>query len=109
MRWLLLVAASVAIDSLHPPAFQSEARAFVPPVADAFALPAAQDSAPRVVLDNARVRAYRTTAAALGRVEHGSAVVVSLERASLGNAVWMDNAAAGGGGMHGAIVGVPAK
>jgi quercetin dioxygenase-like cupin family protein len=110
MRWLLLVAASIAvIDSPHPPAFQSEGRAFVPPPVDALALPAAQDSAPRVVLDNARVRAYRTTAAALGRVEHGSAVVVSLEGASLGNAVWMDNAAAGGGVMQGAIVVVQPK
>ena len=51
-------------------------------------------AAPQVVLDNAHVRAYRTTADALARLEHGPAVVVSLENATLGTAVWVEDAAA---------------
>jgi quercetin dioxygenase-like cupin family protein len=60
---------------------------------------------PAVVLDNTQVRAYRTTADALAGVEHGPAVVVSLEAGTLGDALWLDDAAsaAGGARMHGAI------
>jgi quercetin dioxygenase-like cupin family protein len=49
------------------------------------------------VLDNARVRAYRTTAEARATVEHGPAVLVSLEDSAAGkagSAVWVDDAAA---------------
>jgi len=60
---------------------------------------------PAVVLDNAQVRAYRTTAGALAAVEHGPAVVVSLEAGTLGETIWLDDAAsdAAGARIHGAI------
>jgi len=53
-----------------------------------------------LVLDNPRVRAYRTTAGSLTGVEHGPAVVVSLEDgpgAKAGTAVWVEDAAASSG------------
>src|SRR5438093_9461645 len=46
--------------------------------------------APRVVLDNQRVRVYRTTADSLPALEHLPAVVVSLDSA---DAVWLNEAA----------------
>jgi len=46
--------------------------------------------APRVVLDNQRVRVYRTTADSLPAIEHLPAVVVSLDSA---DAVWLNDAA----------------
>jgi quercetin dioxygenase-like cupin family protein len=45
---------------------------------------------PRVVLDNQRVRVYRTTADSLQAIEHLPAVVVSLDSA---DAVWLNDAA----------------
>jgi quercetin dioxygenase-like cupin family protein len=51
----------------------------------------------RVLIDNARVRVYRTTADRLTGVAHGPAVVVALEDAPgipAGTAVWADDAAA---------------
>jgi quercetin dioxygenase-like cupin family protein len=50
----------------------------------------------RVVLDNAHVRAYRTTAGALAGVNHGAGVVIWLSDGSdgkSGNAMWLDDAA----------------
>jgi quercetin dioxygenase-like cupin family protein len=50
----------------------------------------------RVVLDNARVRAYRTTAGALAGVSHGAGVVIWLTAASAGrsgSAMWLDDVA----------------
>lgn len=47
-----------------------------------------------VVLDNARVRAYRTTGGSLVGVDHGPGVVVSIEDGpgrTAGSAVWMDD------------------
>jgi quercetin dioxygenase-like cupin family protein len=58
---------------------------------------AARATSPLVVLDNPRVRAYRITATGpLTGVDHGPAVVVSLEDgpgAKVGNAVWVEDAA----------------
>ena len=85
MRWLLIIAASLAtsttldVSAMHRVAVQ-----------------AARGARPRVVLDNARVRVYRTTAGSLIGVEHGPAVVVSLDDgagARLGRAVWVEDAA----------------
>jgi quercetin dioxygenase-like cupin family protein len=66
-------------------------------------------AAPLAVLDNPSARAYRTTADALTKLEHGPAVVVPLEdspAAAAGSAVWLDDAAAGPGRSHlqGAVV-----
>src|SRR5207244_672026 len=86
MRWLLIIAASLAtsttldVFAMHRAAAQ-----------------AARDARPRVVLDNARVRVYRATAGSLTGVDHGPAVVVSLEDspgARAGSAVWAEDAAA---------------
>ena len=38
-----------------------------------------RDAAPRVVIDNPRVRIIRTTAGSLSGVDHGPSVVVALE------------------------------
>jgi quercetin dioxygenase-like cupin family protein len=54
-------------------------------------------AADRPVIDNAQVRVYRTTVDALGTIEHGPAVVVSVEAGDLGKAVWTADAAAAGG------------
>ena len=89
MRWLLIVAASIAtattseVSAMHYAAAQ-----------------AARDASPRLVLDNPRVRVYRATASisrVLTGVDHGPAVVVSLEDspgAKAGSAAWVDDAAA---------------
>jgi quercetin dioxygenase-like cupin family protein len=63
-------------------------------------------AADRPAIDNARVRVYLTTADALGSIEHGPGVVVSIEERDLGKAVWVDDAAAPGGQvpLRGAIV-----
>ena len=63
-------------------------------------------AADRPAIDNARVRVYRTTAAALGGIAPGPGVIVSLEDRDLGKAVWLDDAAAPTGQMplRGAIV-----
>ena len=50
----------------------------------------------RVVLENAHVRAYRTTAGALAGVRHGAGVVIWLSAASAGgsgSAMWLDDVA----------------
>ncbi len=75
----------------------------------AVAAQAMRNTAPRVVIDNPRVRVFRTTAASLSGVGHGPAVVVALENgsgATAGTAVWVDDAAAptGIGAMKGEIV-----
>ena len=46
-----------------------------------------------VVLDNPHVRVFRTTDGSLAGVDHGPGVVISLNDASAGTAVWMDNVA----------------
>jgi len=85
MRWLLIIAASLAtsttvdVSAMHRAPEQ-----------------AARDAGPRVVLDNARVRVYRANAGSLTGVDHGPAVVVSLEDspgAQAGSAVWAEDAA----------------
>ena len=73
MRWLLIAGLLVAAAAADPLA------------------------ADRPVIDNAQVRVYRTTTDALGRVEHGPGVIVSLEQSHLGKAVWVDDAAAAAG------------
>lgn len=58
---------------------------------------AARDPSPRVLIENARVRVYRTAAGALAGVHHMPAVIVSLEDSTggkAGTAVWVDDAAA---------------
>jgi quercetin dioxygenase-like cupin family protein len=89
MRWILIAAASIA--ALANVANHSAG--------------ARQDAA-RAVVDNARVRVYRTSAGSLAGIEHGPAVVVSIEDGDLGRAVWVDDAAAaaGQGQLRGAIV-----
>ena len=84
MRWLLIVAASIATQ-------------------------VSRDAPPRVVLDNTHVRVYRTTGGSRTGVDHGPAVVVSLEDSSgakAETAVWMEDAAAPVTNSHarGAIV-----
>jgi quercetin dioxygenase-like cupin family protein len=57
-----------------------------------------------VVLDNASVRAYRTTADALAGVDHGAGVVIWLPDSAAGkagHAVWLDDAAVAAGGGSG--------
>ena len=81
MRWLLIAALLVA-------AAAADLRA-----------------ADRPVIDNARVRVYRTTVDALAGIEHGPGVIVSLDARDLGKAVWVDDAAAAGQvQMRGTIV-----
>jgi quercetin dioxygenase-like cupin family protein len=75
----------------------------------AAAAQAVRDAVPRVVIDNPRVRIFRTTAGLLSGVDHGPAVVVALEDGAgtkAGTAVWVDDAAAPTviGGMKGEIV-----
>ena len=86
MRWLLIIAASIATwTTLDVPAMPGAASQ------------AAGDASPSVVLDNPRVRVYRTAAASLAGVDRGPAVVVSLEdglSAKAGSAVWVEDAAA---------------
>ena len=98
MRWLLIIGVSFASST-----------AFNLSVSHLAAVQAAQIARPRVVLDNPRVRVYRTTADALTRVPHGPAVVVSLEDSpgsDAGSAVWLEDAVAPGGTshVHGTIV-----
>jgi quercetin dioxygenase-like cupin family protein len=85
MRWLLILAASIA-----PTTFEVSAM-------NRAALQTARDASPHVVLDNARVRVYRSVAGNLTGVDHGPAVIVPLEDSSggyAGDAVWVDDAAA---------------
>lgn len=96
MRWLLIIAASIATWTT----FDAMARA---------ASQTAREASPRVVLDNPRARVYRTTAGSLTGVDHGPAVVVSLEDgpgAKTGSAVWVEDAAAPSttSNMRGSIV-----
>ena len=96
MRWLLIIAASLAFS---PPTVAVATHG-------AAAQAARTAASPRVVIDNPRARVYRTTVDALARVEPGPAVVVSIEGRSFGSAVWLEDAAAGSGAseMRGAIV-----
>jgi len=86
MRWLLIIGASIAtstgfdVSAMHRAALQT-----------------ARDTSARVVVDNPRARVYRTTAGSLTGVDHGPAVVVSLEDgpgAKAGSAIWVEDAAA---------------
>jgi quercetin dioxygenase-like cupin family protein len=91
MRWILIVAAALApLTVLDRP------------------IDAAQSgqAAARALIDNARVRVYRASAGPIAGVEHGPAVVVSLDDSSLGSAVWVDDAAApqAASHLHGTIV-----
>jgi quercetin dioxygenase-like cupin family protein len=86
MRWLVIVAASIATWTTLD----------LFPTGEGASQPAPGASS-RVVIDNPRVRVYRTTAGVLVGVEHGPAVVVSLEdgaRTKAGSALWVDDAAA---------------
>jgi len=86
MRWLPIIAASLATSTT----LDVSAMHRVP-------VQAARDARPRVVLDNARVRVYRASAGSLAGVDHGPAVVVSLDDrpgARAGSAVWVEDAAA---------------
>jgi hypothetical protein len=98
IRWLPIIAASLATaTTLDVSAMYRNA------------VQAARDARPRVVVDNASVRVYRATAGSLAGVNHGPAVVVSLDDgpgAKLGSAVWVDDAAAlpSTANMRGSIV-----
>ncbi len=84
MRWLVIIAASIATSTTW----------------DASAMHGAPAQAARgasVVLDNPRARVYRTTTGSLSGVDHGPAVVVSLDNAPgvrAGSATWVADAAA---------------
>jgi quercetin dioxygenase-like cupin family protein len=85
MRWLLIVAASIATTTFDVSAMNRAAAQ------------TARQAGPRVVLDNARVRVYRAIAGNLTGVDHGPAVIVPLEDGPdghAGEAVWVDDAAA---------------
>jgi quercetin dioxygenase-like cupin family protein len=99
MRWPLTLGISLA-SSLAASLFVAHG---------AGAQTTAPIAAPLAVLDNPSVRVYRTTTDSLTRLDHGPAVVVSLEdssAAAAGSAVWLDDAAIGSGRSHlqGAIV-----
>jgi hypothetical protein len=86
MRWLLIMAASIATSTTSDVSAMHRAAA-----------QAARDASPRVVLDNPRVRVYRATAGSLSDVDQAPAVVVSLEDgpgAKAGSAVWVEDGAA---------------
>ena len=86
---LVIVAAVLASTTLGLSAGGVSARAWT--------TDQAKGSAVVRVLDNAHVRAYRTTAEARATVEHGPAVLVPLEDTAAGkagSAVWVDDAAA---------------
>ena len=86
MRWPLIITASIATSTFGVSAMPRAASQ------------AARETNPLVVLDNPRVRVYRTIAAGpLTGVDHGPAVVVSVEDspgAKAGFAVWVEDAAA---------------
>jgi quercetin dioxygenase-like cupin family protein len=85
MRWMSIIAASIAVWT----AFDASATCEVAPQA-------AGAESFRILLDNARVRVYRTRADVLTGVEHGPAVIISLEDsagAKPGSAIWVDDAA----------------
>ena len=70
---------------------------------------AAGGASARVLIENPRVRVYRTSAGALTGVDHAPAVIVSLDDstgAKAGTAVWVDDAAAppSTANLRGAIV-----
>ena len=95
MRWLLIIAASIATSTTFD--------------ASAMQRAAGNAAGPRVLLDNPRVRVYRTTAGSPTGVNHGPAVVVPLEDslgAKTGGAVWVEDAAAPSGtsSLRGSIV-----
>ncbi|HKB13369.1 MAG TPA: hypothetical protein VKD69_22040 [Vicinamibacterales bacterium] len=83
-------------------------------IAGSMGTPAASADAPlraqapglRVLVDNPRARVSRGPADSRGQLEHAPAVIISLEAADLGHAVWVDDAAApsSGGLRRGAIV-----
>jgi quercetin dioxygenase-like cupin family protein len=96
MRWLLIIGVSFASSTAFDLSVSHLASA-------------SQIAGPRVILDNPRVRVYRTPADALTQVPHGPAVVVSLEESAgsdAGSAVWLEDAAAPAGTsrLHGTIV-----
>ena len=91
MGWILIVVASLApLTALDRPHDGLQANA----------------AASRAVIDNPRVRVYRTTAGSMAGVDHGPGVVVSLDEASLGSAVWLEDAAVlpADAALRGAIV-----
>ena len=86
MRWLLMIAASLATSATFDVSAMQRAER-----------QAASDAGPRVILDNPRARVYRTTDGSLTGVDRGPAVVVRLEDglgANAGSAVWVEDAAA---------------
>jgi quercetin dioxygenase-like cupin family protein len=86
MRWLLIIAASIAPSTTFDKSAMPQAAA-----------QAARAASALVVLDHPRARVYRTTADSLTGVKHGPAVVVSLEDgpgAKAGSAIWVEDGAA---------------
>ena len=89
MRWIFIIAAFIATSTTLDVSAMYRA-----------ASQTARDASPGVVLDNPRARVYRTTAGSLSGVDHGPAVVVSLDDspgAQAGSAVWVEDAAAPSG------------
>ena len=85
MRWLVIIVASLATTMLDVSAI------------DQAAAPTAGPTRQNVVLDNPRVRVYRYTTGVLTGMDHGPAVVVSLQNSPgtrAGSAVWVDDVAA---------------
>ena len=83
MRWMFVIAASIASTTLSVSAMY---RAVSQTARDA-----------SIVVNNPRARVYRTVAGSLSGVAHGPAVVVALENnpggAQAGSAVWVEDAA----------------
>ena len=87
MRTLLIVTAAVAVCTVL--------------AAASAALPSPAAAGAAVVLDNARVRVFKTTGQSLAGVEHKGGVVIALEDGpsrKTGDAWWATDAAAGAGG-----------
>ena len=94
MRWLLMTVSLALSAATAPLAANDPAQA-------------AGETRPRVIVDNPRARVYRTATDSRDSIEHGPAVVVSIEQSDLGHAVWVDDAAAAAASdrqPHGATV-----
>src|SRR5262252_1607472 len=99
MRWVLLFTALLAAEDGKQPQrtqrTQSNCKLLFSAISaiSAVASPRGQPQ-PRMIVDNPRARVYRSAADDRGPLEHGPAVVVSIDDSDLGTMVWLDDAAA---------------
>ena len=110
MRWVLLFTAWLgAADGGQPQRLQgtqSHFNSWFSAVSAISAVAPAQQTQARMIIDNPRARVFRSAADYRGPLDHGPAVVVSIDESDLGSAVWVDDAAALAGHlvMRGEIV-----